>query len=397
MRVIVLVIDGLGVGEMDDVPAIRKRDINSNTIQHIHQYKSLHKTFYSNVGLLNYKHQISGEIDNKKYITQKCFLPYEGADSTLGHYSIAGAFLGCKNVFLEDIYDDLMELFKSNYNVEYTKGVVSIDDKIFIANNVECDPGLNINVLGRTDVVSYNEILAIGRVVRANVSACRVIIMGGKNLSAQKVYESIDYREREENKIYCGINIPKTGIFGKYYQVTHLAYEDDNLVNMIYQISQDKKPISLIGKIANLFPNYDAYYQEAVQTDDVMDKLENQIQNQGEGLIFANVQELDLAGHAENVEDAYQVLKQVDDRIGSIISELRRDDVFILTADHGNDPCINHSFHTREFVPLVIIGDVNMNIPSQYIPSLCDIGFSVSSLLTGRGTENGINLFCSNM
>ena len=34
MRVIVLVIDGLGVGEMDDVPAIRKRDINSNTIQH---------------------------------------------------------------------------------------------------------------------------------------------------------------------------------------------------------------------------------------------------------------------------------------------------------------------------------------------------------------------------
>ena len=34
----------------------------------------------------------------------------------------------------------------------------------------------------------------------------------------------------------------------------------------------------------------------------------------------------------------------------------------IICADHGNDPCIGHSYHTREYVPIILIGKKIKNI-----------------------------------
>ena len=66
------------------------------------------------------------------------------------------------------------------------------------------------------------------------------------------------------------------------------------------------------------------------------------------------MQETDLAGHAQNPERYAEVLGIVDGYIGKIIRLLKEDDILVVTADHGNDPTIGHSQHTREYVPLLI-------------------------------------------
>ena len=74
-----------------------------------------------------------------------------------------------------------------------------------------------------------------------------------------------------------------------------------------------------------------------------------------EGLVVANVQETDLAGHEQDAERFRSVLEIVDRRLSEVVDAQRPGDVLIVTADHGNDPTIGHSQHTREFVPVCML------------------------------------------
>ena len=91
-----------------------------------------------------------------------------------------------------------------------------------------------------------------------------------------------------------------------------------------------------------------------VDTKTILDVTTEQISLCDHGFICVNVQETDLAGHAQNPERYAEVLGIVDGYIGKIIRLLKEDDILVVTADHGNDPTIGHSQHTREYVPLLI-------------------------------------------
>lgn len=333
---------------------------------------------------------------NKYYLVSKCSLPYEGADSTLGHFAISGALLKYKKTFLEDIYTEVSHWFDDQYTVEYRDGVLSLDNRIFISNNVECDPGLNMNVLGTLDNTSFQEIFGVGSIVRARMEVCRVIVMGGKGLTPETVYRSVDKGKRENGELFSGINIPKTNIYDDNYKVIHLSRETATQKNMLRNLSNCGVQITLIGKTANLFPGYNAEYLDGIMAKDVMKKMLEQMKIQEEGLIFANVQELDLAGHSQNTKRAYDVLKTVDSFFYDVIKIMNNDDIFIIVGDHGNDPEIGHSFHTREYVPLIVIGNICSEYTIRRDPELCDIGNFISLFLTGIRTEKGENLLLHN-
>ena len=73
--------------------------------------------------------------------------------------------------------------------------------------------------------------------------------------------------------------------------------------------------------------------------------------------IFGNFVEFDtLYGHRRDISGYARALEWFDREISKIIGKLRKDDLFILTADHGNDPTWSGSEHTRENVPILIIG-----------------------------------------
>ena len=73
--------------------------------------------------------------------------------------------------------------------------------------------------------------------------------------------------------------------------------------------------------------------------------------------MFANVVEFDQSwGHRNDVAGFHRGLLELDRELGSLLALLREDDLFVLTADHGNDPTTPSTDHARENVPLLVCG-----------------------------------------
>ena len=74
--------------------------------------------------------------------------------------------------------------------------------------------------------------------------------------------------------------------------------------------------------------------------------------------IFANFEDTDmLYGHRNDTPGFAKCLEEFDqDVLKPLIAKLRADDLFILTADHGNDPTDVSTDHTREYIPCSIVG-----------------------------------------
>jgi len=73
--------------------------------------------------------------------------------------------------------------------------------------------------------------------------------------------------------------------------------------------------------------------------------------------IFANFEDFDmLYGHRSNPDGFAECLEEFDHTLARIQAALQPEDLLILTADHGNDPTDPSTDHTREYVPLAVIG-----------------------------------------
>ena len=87
-----------------------------------------------------------------------------------------------------------------------------------------------------------------------------------------------------------------------------------------------------------------------------------------------------------------QKLILADRYIGKLICEMTGNDILVVMADHGNDPCIGHSHHTREKVPLLIYSKAG-NFKPAFIgtrTSLSDVGATAAKYFDVTGLENGI-------
>src|SRR5690606_25759337 len=89
---------------------------------------------------------------------------------------------------------------------------------------------------------------------------------------------------------------------------------------------------------------------------------------------FANVIEFDQSwGHRNDVAGFGAGLGELDRWIPRLRRAIRPDDLIILTADHGNDPTTASTDHSREQVPIVVLGDrvqpVNLGVRNTFADS----------------------------
>src|SRR4029077_20970604 len=94
-----------------------------------------------------------------------------------------------------------------------------------------------------------------------------------------------------------------------------------------------------IGKVDELFAGRGV--TEAMHTsgnDEGEDLLVSLARREGRGLVFANLVDFDtLYGHRNDPVGFSRALERFDDRLGEMLAHLRSDDLFLVTADHGND------------------------------------------------------------
>lgn len=394
-RAIVLIIDSLGIGHMDDVIMVRPQDQGANTFYHIvDEVKNINIPNLEALGV-NWivEHP---RLRKGKGIASYGILKLEhyGADSYAGHQEIMGTKpkRPLMKPFVDYIYKVKEALEKEGYEVEIPdsdRPYLLVNRLVVVADNIETDYGQIHNITAPLDYISFDEVLKIGKVVRKNVEVNRVIALGGKDVSTKEIINSI---ERREDGL-VGVNSPKSGVYKRGYQVRHLGFGVNPETQISTILSKMKKEVTLIGKMQDVIECDKAKNIPAVDTEIVMKEVVKQLHEMEEGLIAATVQETDLAGHAEDVELYAKKITLVDKYLGIIIENMTKDDLLIISADHGNDPTIGHSQHTREKTFLLAYGK---ELSTNYLgerETLSDIAATVAEYFNAHYPENGQSFY----
>ncbi len=117
-------------------------------------------------------------------------------------------------------------------------------------------------------------------------------------------------------------------------------------------------PVVGIGKIGDIFVHRGLTEQTHTRDDnDGMDKTVEAIGKHPEGLIFTNLVDFDtLYGHRNDAAGYARALERIDARLKDVIDGLTEHDMLVITADHGCDPTTPSIDHSREYVPLLVFG-----------------------------------------
>ena len=126
-----------------------------------------------------------------------------------------------------------------------------------------------------------------------------------------------------------------------------------------------------------------------VPTAECMEHTINEFRHMEKGFICTNIQETDLAGHSQSPAVYERILETADKGIGELLPLLTSEDVLLVMADHGNDPAIGHSRHTRECVPLLVYkkGVTGKRLGTR--KTLSDVGTSVCDSFGVKVPQNG--------
>lgn len=380
-RFIVIVLDSFGIGQMDDVLTVRPQDDGSNTALHLIEYPKTKK--WENLiklGLINVLDKDVELPKSKQAIFGKSNLKHFGADSFFGHQEIAGTNPK-KPIFthisqhLDEIENDLLNQGFEVSRVEKDGlEVLKVNNSVIIGDNMETDLGQAINVVGAMDSCGFEMIKDVGFIVRKHVHVARVIAFGGSDVSIKNLEDNIYTKDG-----HIGVDAPGSGVYKKNYKVIHIGYGVDATKQVPIKLAEKGIHNYFYGKVENIVHNPLGKNFPCVDTYDTLTELINDIDTYKTGFFFLNIQETDLAGHGEDPQRYIDRLNVADERIGVLMDKVGEDDILIVMADHGNDPTIGHTKHTREKVPLLIYRKNNtglINIGEK--DTMADVGQTVA-------------------
>lgn len=379
-RVIWIVIDSVGIGELPD--ADRFGDKGANTIENI----------IKSQGQINMPNLIKlgiGNIDGTKLINKvenpigafgKCTEISQGKDTTTGHWEMAGIvvdkpFKTFPDGFPKDIIDEFeQKIGRKVVGNKPESGTVILDEY----GEHQMATG---DVIVYTSADSVFQIAAHEEVIPLEelYSMCRIAreIMSGDNAVARiiarpYVGDKKGNFERTSNRRDYSVNP-----FG---------------VTVLDNIKASGQDVIAVGKIEDIFNGVGI--TEAVHTKDNMDGVDKTIEyikKDNKGLIYTNLVDFDSKyGHRRDPNGYKKAIEEFDLRLPEIIDSLKEDDILIINADHGNDPTFSGTDHTREYIPLIVYGDkVKKGVNLGIRESFCDIGATVADILNVDKTNCG--------
>jgi phosphopentomutase len=183
---------------------------------------------------------------------------------------------------------------------------------------------------------------------------------------------------------------PFIGVTGKYVRT---ANRKDFAVPpppgmLLDQLAAKGAAVHAIGKISDVFLGRGIAKSDKTKSNaDGMARTLAAIETTREGLIYVNLVDFDQNfGHRNDVEGYAKALEEVDAWAPTLLAAAR-EDLVILTADHGCDPTTPSTDHSREYVPLLVHGGKpGVNLGTR--ATLSDIGQTVAAVFgtsIGRG------------
>ena len=139
-----------------------------------------------------------------------------------------------------------------------------------------------------------------------------------------------------------------------------------------------------VGKIHDIFAGYgDTEYVYNTSNANGMEHTTNYAAKDFHGLCFVNLVDFDMVfGHRRNIDGYANALSEFDAWLGEFQKNLGEDDLLMITADHGCDPAYTATTdHTREYVPLLVLGKQVKPGSLGTRASFADIAATVADLL----------------
>ena len=392
-RFVVIVLDGFGIGAMEDAAVVRPGDERANTFGSILQdFPDIKLPNLEQLGLMN---AFGRESSQMKFSSRASFgqaeLMHFGADTFMGHQEIMGTLPKKPLIhpFQEVVQQVAESLIAKGHKVETVERqglrYLVCDDYVTVADNLEADPGMCYNVTAPLDYISFEKECEIAKAVREVAAIGRVIVFGGTGNTMADLYAAEEIRQER----FIGIASARSKSYEQNYHCMHLGYGVDKNVQVPTLLAQIGIPVILIGKVADIVANDSGISISCVPTEECMELTKRELQRLEKGFICTNIQETDLAGHAQSSENYKEILEKADMGIGELLPLLGEEDILLVMADHGNDPDIGYSRHTREKVPVLVYrkGLASRTIGKR--KSLSDIGATVCDYFKAAAPQNG--------
>ena len=373
--------DSVGIGELPD--AANFGDSGANTLGHIaEKYPEFNIPNLTNLGLGNIDPRNAlKKTDSPRASYGKAAERSVGKDTTTGHWEIAGAILDkpfptfTKNGFPPDF----IESFEKAIGVK-TLGNVSASGTVII------------NELGDEHVKTGYPI------VYTSADSVFQIAMHEEIIPIERQYEICKTaREMLVGDLEVGrvIARPFLGDSGNYYRTKNRKDYATLPPETILDIVQESgSGVYSIGKIIDIFAEkgITRYKKTKSNKEGILDTIEA-VKNAGEALIFTNLVDFDTEfGHRRDVAGYAKALEEFDSYIPELTGNLRENDLLIITADHGNDPTAPGTDHTREYIPLLVIGNsIKAGVDFGIRNSFADIAATIADYLELKYKTPGIS------
>ena len=360
-RAIIIVIDSMGIGAMPDCKEFGDTE-KCNTLKNVCAFnKGLRLPNLEKLGLGNIQdfegvNKVSNPIGQYGTLQEKS----KGKDTTTGHWEIAGLvsekpFSTFPNGFPKELIDKFIEEtgcggILANIPASGTTIIEKLNDEHhrtkFPIVYTSADSVFQIAL--DTDMIPLETLYDWCKIARrlldeGNYNTARVIARPYKIIDGKPTRISKDRRD-------YSMAPPKT---------------------ILDKVKDSGAKVIGIGKIEDIFSK--AGITHAIHTGSNKEGLELTLQavknelpldkmiypgvnitDSSREIIFTNLVDTDmLYGHRNNPEGYGKAIEEIDTYIEKILPLIGEDDLLIITADHGCDPTVEGTDHTREYVPVL--------------------------------------------
>lgn len=344
---IVIILDGVGVGELPDADLYG--DKGSNTLANISkalkgiQLPNLQKLGLGNIIPIEGIHPVPKPLAS----FGKMLEVSKGKDSTTGHWEIAGLKIEFDFDYFPNGFPD--EIIRKFIELTGVKGVLgnkpaSGTEIINELGDEHIRTGFPIVYTSADSVfqiAAHEEFFGLENLYRiCEITRNQILIpplVVGRVIARPFIGSNGNYTRTTNRKDYS-LDPPSK---------TVLDYLQMHGINTI-----------AIGKINDLFNHRGINVSEHTKTNsDGMKALLEYASIVSSSFIFVNLVDFDVYfGHRNDPQGFYNALKEFDNFIPTLLNVMGDNDRLIITSDHGNDPTTPSTDHSREYVPLLYFG-----------------------------------------
>lgn len=342
-RVLVIVLDSVGVGEMPDAAAYG--DAGANTLGHTAAAAGgLTMPHMGRLGLGNLT-DVAGvpPVANPAGVVGRAALAAPNKDTTSGHWEMMTCVLPTKlNTFPDGFPPEIIAAFCREAGVDGVLG--------------NC-------VASGTEVIAAfgDEHIRTGRpIVYTSADSVFQVAAHEEAFGLERLYAVCEAARRilagpwEVGRV---IARPFVGTSGAYKRTSNR--HDYSLLppmpTVCDRLTEAGIPVLGIGKIQDIFAGRGVPRNH--KTKDNADGIARTLQALDEekaGFIFTNLVDFDMVyGHRQDAPGYARCLEEFDAALPSIMAKITERDLLVICADHGNDPTDSHTDHCREYCPVV--------------------------------------------